>query len=51
MEYSKDELVKRIEAARLVLDKSINENHGYEEIYENSVEMDRLIERYIDSGY
>ncbi|MCI8607768.1 MAG: Spo0E family sporulation regulatory protein-aspartic acid phosphatase [Hungatella sp.] len=51
MEYSKDELVKKIEAARLVLDKSIDERQDYEEVYQNSVKLDRLIEEYIDSGY
>jgi len=51
MEYSKDELVRKIEAARLVLDKSIDEKYAYEEIYQNSVALDHLIEQYIESGY
>lgn len=51
MEYSKEELVKSIETARQVLDKSIEERRDYGEIYQNSVELDRLIERYVDSEY
>lgn len=51
MEYSKDELVERIEAARLVLDESIDGKFAYEEIYKNSAQLDRLIEQYMESGY
>jgi hypothetical protein len=51
MEYSKEELVKRIETARLCLDTSIDEKHAYEEIYKNSVELDGLIAQYMDAGY
>lgn len=51
MENSKDELIRKIESARLVLNKSIDENHNYDEIYKNSVELDRLIEEYIIAGY
>ena len=45
MEYSKEELVKKIE------DKSIDEKHNYEEVYQNSVQLDSLIEQYIAKGY
>ncbi len=51
MEYSKEELVKRIETATLCLDTSIDEKHAYEEIYKNSVELDGLIAQYMDAGY
>lgn len=51
MEISKDELIRRIESARFILDKSIDEKHHYEEIYRNSVELDALIEQYIEAGY
>lgn len=51
MENSKDELIQKIELARLVLNKSIDENQNYDEIYKNSVELDRLIEEYIIAGY
>ena len=51
MEYSKEELVKRIETARLCLDTSSDEKHAYEEIYKNSVELDGLIAQYMDAGY
>lgn len=51
MEYSKEELVKKIEEARLILNKSIDERHKYEEVYKNSVELDSLIEQYIAEGY
>ena len=45
------ELITKIESARLILNKSIDEKRGYEEIYKNSVELDVLIEQYILSGY
>ena len=51
MENSKDKLIQKIELARLVLNKSIDENQNYDEIYKNSVELDRLIEEYIIAGY
>ena len=51
MGYSKEELIERIEAARVVLNKSIDERRAYEEIYEKSVALDSLIEQYIDAGY
>ena len=40
MEYSKEELVKKID-----------EKHNYEEVYQNSVQLDSLIEQYIAKGY
>lgn len=51
MKYSKDELIGKIETARRILNKSIDEKHPYEEIYEHSVELDKLIEQYIEAGY
>lgn len=51
MRSSKEELVKEIETARLALNESIGAKHPYGEIYEKSAELDRLIERYIASGY
>ena len=51
MGYSKEELIERIEAARVVLNRSIDERRAYEEIYEKSVALDSLIEQYIDAGY
>ena len=51
MKYSKEELVKKIEEARLILNKSIDEKHNYEEVYQNSVQLDSLIEQYIAKGY
>ena len=51
MENSKEELISKIESARLILNKSIDEMHGYEEIYQNSVKLDSLIAQYIAEGY
>lgn len=51
MGYSKRELVERIEAARTVLNESIDNKLPYEEIYENSIKLDTLIEQYIEAGY
>ncbi|MCI8516286.1 MAG: Spo0E family sporulation regulatory protein-aspartic acid phosphatase [Hungatella sp.] len=51
MENAKEELVKKIESARVVLNKSIDEKRRYEEIYKNSVDLDSLIEQYIEAGY
>ena len=51
MEYTKAELVKKIEEARLILNKSIDEKHNYEEIYQNSIQLDSLIEQYISKKY
>ena len=51
MENAKEELVKKTESARVVLNKSIDEKRRYEEIYKNSVDLDSLIEQYIEAGY
>ena len=50
MEISKEELVVCIEKARKKLEDSI-EGAEYSYIYENSVELDRLIEIYIAMEY
>ncbi|MEY8338329.1 hypothetical protein AALB16_09945 [Lachnospiraceae bacterium 62-35] len=51
MLYSKEELICQIEAARKILDKSISENARYEEIYQNSLKVDKLLEQYIEQNY
>lgn len=51
MDNSKEGLVKKIESARLILNKSIDEKQSYEEIYQNSIKLDALIEEYITAGY
>ena len=51
MEISKEELVVCIEQARKKLDGSIENGEDYRYIYENSVELDRLIEIYIAMEY
>lgn len=51
MENSKEELIRKIESARLILNKSIDEKRNYEEIYQNSIALDALIEEYIIAGY
>lgn len=51
MKVTKEELVQKIEFARQNLNRSIDLNEEYEDIYKNSVELDVLIEEYIASGY
>jgi len=51
MTCSKEELIQKIEAARVKLNQSIDEKKRYEEVYENSVKLDLLIEQYIVAGY
>lgn len=51
MKVSKEELVTKIEQARIQLNKSIDLRDAYEVIYEHSVALDRLIALYIESGY
>ena len=46
MEIAKEELIRRIELARRALNESIDLNAEYEEIYLNSVNLDKLIEEY-----
>lgn len=51
MANSREELVQKIEAARKILNDSIDNGQQYEEIYSNSVKLDSLIEQYIVAGY
>lgn len=51
MNDSKEELVQKIEHARVRLNDSIDLNEEYEKIYQNSTELDRLIELYVVSGF
>lgn len=51
MELGREELVRAIESARSRLNESIDGKERYEQIYQNSVELDRLIELYIVSGF
>ena len=51
MEISKEELVVCIEKARKKLEDSIEGGAECSYIYENSVELDRLIEIYIAMEY
>ena len=49
MNVSKNELIEKIESARKLLNASIDKGEDYEEIYRRSVELDGLIEQYIDT--
>lgn len=51
MKFSKEELVQKIEQSRKKLNQSIDLKDAYEEIYQNSIELDQLIELYIVSGF
>lgn len=51
MGSSKEELVREIETARAELNESIDARRSYGEICEKSVELDRLIEQYVTSGF
>lgn len=51
MGSSKEELVRAIEAARKVLNDSILSRQPYSSIYQNSVELDHLIEQYVAAGF
>ena len=48
---SREELVNRIEEARKRLNGSIDGIEAYDLIYQYSVELDRLIEQYMEAGY
>ncbi|GLB30476.1 hypothetical protein LAD12857_23990 [Lacrimispora amygdalina] len=50
MIMSKEELIQNIEVARERLNTSIDHEDG-EVIYLRSVELDKLIEQYIEAGY
>ena len=51
MKNAKEELKRDIEQARERLDNSIERREDYDAIYQNSVELDRLIELYIASDF
>ena len=51
MSGAKEELIGQIEAARRKLNDNIDAKEDYNEIYQRSVELDCLIERYIEAGY
>lgn len=51
MKDAKETLVRDIEQARERLDSSIEKKENYESIYQNSVDLDRLIEQYIASDF
>ncbi|MGN0159171.1 MAG: Spo0E family sporulation regulatory protein-aspartic acid phosphatase [Brotaphodocola sp.] len=51
MGVSKEELLSKIEDARNCLNSSIETGARYETIYQCSIELDRLIELYIVSGF
>ncbi len=48
---AKEDLMRDIETARKRLDGSIERREDYDSIYQNSVELDRLIEVYIASVF
>ena len=50
-EEMKKDLIDKIEKARQALNRSIDEGEEYELIYENSVKLDILIERYIVADF
>lgn len=51
MKISKDELIWQIEQSREKLNNSIDLQETYDSIYENSVELDHLIELYMGSEF
>lgn len=51
MKESKEELTALIEKARRRLNDSIDAREGYDVIYQYSIELDKLIEKYILAGY
>lgn len=51
MSLLKRELIEKIEAARKLLDESIDNKMDYDQIYERSIELDRWIAEYITAGY
>ena len=42
MTNSKEELIQKIESAREVLNKSLDEKKQYDEVYQNSILLDTL---------
>ncbi len=51
MTVEKQRLIEQIEEARARMNASIAAHRDYEIIYQNSVDLDRLIEQYIVAGY
>ena len=51
MGTAKEELIQAIEQARRALNESLDSDAAYDEIYRNSVTLDKLIEEYIACGY
>lgn len=51
MLISKEKLMDEIEMARKILDKSFDEKEDSKEIYKYSIQLDSLIEQYIDAGF
>lgn len=51
MKESREELIALIEKARKRLDNSIDAREGNDVIYQYSIELDKLIEKYISAGY
>lgn len=51
MDIRKEELVKKIEYARERLNQSIDRKENYETVYQNSIELDQLINQYIVAGF
>lgn len=50
-EEMREDLIRRIEQARQTLNNSIDGKEAYNLIYENSVQLDSLIEQYMVAGY
>lgn len=51
MGNSKEDLVEQIEDTRKKLNTSIDLREDYQETYQISIELDKLIEQYIVAGY
>ncbi len=51
MEISKEELKQKIEDARKMLNNSIDSGDNYENVYNYSIALDKLIELYIVSEF
>lgn len=51
MDNKRRELEVRIEEYRKLLNKSIDQNDEFEEVYKLSVKLDSLVEEYICAGY
>ena len=50
MKISKGELIAKIEEARAALNESIDSGEDYAKVYEKSVALDGLLERFIAAG-